>query len=104
MDDSVIRTKITEADTMVDSNEVLEKKLENLGVDTERDSRTHEDQARAESRASLGSDDASWVVVVNESINLSAVEKSSNRRASRILYRKLQRPSLAVSQFTILPI
>ncbi|KAH8125575.1 hypothetical protein ACSS6W_001319 [Trichoderma asperelloides] len=47
----------------MDSNEVLEKKLKDLGVDAERDSRTHEDQARAESRASLGSDDASWVVV-----------------------------------------
>lgn len=59
----------------MDSNEVLEKKLKDLGVDAERDSRTHEDQARAESRASLGSDDASWVVVVNGSIKSSAVEK-----------------------------
>ncbi|KAL6902717.1 ankyrin repeat-containing domain protein [Trichoderma evansii] len=47
----------------MDSNEGLEKKLEDLRVNAEQDSRSHEDQEMTESKASLGSDDASWVVV-----------------------------------------
>ncbi|KAM0251267.1 hypothetical protein ACHAQJ_008258 [Trichoderma viride] len=55
----------------MDSSESFEKKLENLRVDAEKDSPSHEDQARAGSRASLDSDDASWVVLPN------SLEKSS---------------------------
>jgi hypothetical protein len=50
---------------MMDSPESFEKKLENLRVNAEEDSPSHEDQARAESRASLDSDDASWVLLVS---------------------------------------
>lgn len=51
----------------MDSIEGTDKKLENPSVNAERDSRSHEDQEMTESRASLRSDDASWVVVVSNS-------------------------------------
>lgn len=54
---------------MMDSSEGVEKKSEDLGDNAER---THEGQEMAESRASLGSDDASWVVVVSD-LNKSSV-------------------------------
>jgi hypothetical protein len=57
----------TEAYGIMDSIEGTDKKLGNPSVNAERDSRSHEDQEMTESRALLGSDDASWVVVVSNS-------------------------------------
>ncbi|KAL7924217.1 ankyrin repeat-containing domain protein [Trichoderma austrokoningii] len=48
---------------MMDSIEGAEKKFEDVNASTERNPRSHEDQEMTGSKASLGSDDASWVVV-----------------------------------------
>ncbi|KAM0511859.1 hypothetical protein ACHAPE_009428 [Trichoderma viride] len=58
----------------MDSIEGADKKLENPSYNVERDSRSHEGQERTESRASLGSDDASWVVVADPLENSLASE------------------------------
>lgn len=56
---------------MMDSNQGLGNQFDDISVNAERDSHSHAGQDMAESRASLGSDDASWVVVVSDSSRLS---------------------------------
>lgn len=61
---SLLLLDITGLNVIMDSPESFDNKLENLRVNYEEHSPGHEDQARAESRASLDSDDASWVFLV----------------------------------------
>lgn len=87
MDDTIIFTfnpSITKSYGMMHSIEGTDKKVEDPSVNAERDSRSHEGQDMTESRASLGSDDASWVVVVSD-LNKYQPLISSNNGASRIL-------------------
>lgn len=73
MNSTIILTSIlsnTEAYGIVDSIEGTDKKFEDPSANAERDSRSQEGQEMTESRASLGSDDTSWVVVVRESNKL----------------------------------
>lgn len=53
------------------SIEGIDERSEDPSATAERDSRSHESQEMTGFRASLGNDDASWVVVVSDSSKLS---------------------------------